>query len=528
MEERKETEIQNADSVPDFPGVFNAASYFIDRHINEGRANKTAFIDDADTYTYAELLNRVNQSGNALLKLGLDKNDRVAMVMLDTIEFPSVFWGAIKAGVIPVPLNTLLTTAEYEFILNDSGATTLIVSETLYPIIEPVLSNIPELKHIIISGEQDYKLPLLSPLLNECSFDLKPADSYSDDIAFWLYSSGSTGNPKGVMHRHENLYHTAKLYGKGVLGIREDDTVYSAAKLFFAYGLGNAMTFPLYVGATAILSAARPTPISVMDIIQNKKPTIYYGVPGLYAAILTSINEPVSTKLRLCVSAGEALPDHIGREWETNFNVSILDGIGSTEMLHIYLSHDGNDDYYGTTGIPVPGYEIKLIDEKGESVSSGEIGELLVKGPSVASGYWQLPEKTRNVFQDGWLHSGDKYIQNEKGFYVYSGRNDDMFKVSGQWVSPFEVESAISQHADVLEAAVVAKEDDNNLLKPMAYVVLRDNIQANEKLAYEIKQYVKQNISKHKYPRWVEFVDSLPKTATGKIQRFKLRNQQHQ
>lgn len=524
---RTGTEVQISDSAPEFPCVFNAASYFIDRHINEGRENKIAFIDNADTYTYGELLSRVNQSGNALLKLGLSKNDRVAMVMLDSIEFPSVFWGAIKAGVIPVPLNTLLTTAEYEFILNDSEATTLIVSETHYPIIEPALSNIPELKYIIVNGEDHNKLPLLSSLLNESSLDLKPAETFSDDIAFWLYSSGSTGNPKGVMHRHENLYHTAKLYGKGVLGIREDDIVYSAAKLFFAYGLGNAMTFPLYVGATTILSAARPTPISVMDIIQNKKPTIYYGVPGLYAAILASIDGPVPTRLRLCVSAGEALPDHIGREWETNFNVSILDGIGSTEMLHIYLSHDGNNDYYGTTGIPVPGYEIKLVDEKGESVSPGEVGELLVKGPSVASGYWQLPDKTRSVFQDGWLHSGDKYIQNEKGFYVYSGRNDDMFKVSGQWLSPFEVESAISQHPDVLEAAVVAREDDNNLLKPMAYVVLRNNIQSNEKLAYEIKQYVKQNISKYKYPRWIEFVDALPKTATGKIQRYKLRNQTH-
>ncbi|NNE37580.1 MAG: benzoate-CoA ligase family protein, partial [Gammaproteobacteria bacterium] len=462
-----------------------------------GRINKTAFIDDADSYSYGELAIRVNRSGNTLLSLGLSKNDRVAMVMLDTIDFPAVFWGAIKAGVIPVPLNTLLTTTEYEYILSDSGATALIVSDQLYPVVEPVLDKLPDLKHVIIDGNNTSGRPQLSSIVENADSDLKPVDSLADDIAFWLYSSGSTGNPKGVMHRHENLYHTANLYGKGVLGIREDDTVYSAAKLF--YGLGNAMTFPLFVGATAILCSGRPTPLSIMDTIQNNAPTIYYGVPGLYASTLASIDGPVSSNLRLCVSAGEPLPDHIGRDWETNFNVPILDGIGSTEMLHIYLSHDDSDDYYGTTGIPVAGYEIKLINDKGNPVSSGEIGELLVKGPSVASGYWQLPERTRSVFKDGWLHSGDKYIQNEKGYYVYSGRKDDMFKVSGQWVSPFEVESAITQHKHVLEAAVIAREDDIGLLKPMAYVVLRDDINPTEKLAYEIKQFVKDNISRYKY-----------------------------
>jgi len=465
----------------------------------------------------------VNQSGNTLSHLGINKNDRVVMAMLDTVEFPAVFWGCIKSGIIPIPLNTLLTTPEYNYILEDCKATTLIVSDTLFHLFKPIIDKQCGLKNILICGNENYGYPLLRKLLKNSSPHLEAAQTKYNDIAFWLYSSGSTGKPKGVMHRHENLFHTAEHYGQGILGIKESDIVYSAAKLFFAYGLGNAMTFPFYVGATAILFSGRPTPETIMSIIHKYKPTIYFGVPGLYAAMLANINEPVCSSLRLCVSAGEALPEHIGRNWEKIFGVPILDGIGSTEMLHIYLSHQLDNDYYGSTGIPVPGYEVMLVDEDGNNVQQNEVGELLVKGPSMASGYWMQEDKTRDTFRGDWLHSGDKYTCNNSGYYIYSGRKDDMFKVSGQWVSPFEIESTIMQFADVLEAAVIARNDENELLKPMAFIVLNKGINSSETLAKDIQKYVKQKISLHKYPRWIEFISSLPKTATGKIQRFKLR-----
>ncbi|MGK0298369.1 MAG: benzoate-CoA ligase family protein [Gammaproteobacteria bacterium] len=510
--------------VPAVPHDYNAATEFIDRNIALGRHDRIAVVDERGEYSYAELATMVNQAGNALTHLDINNNERVLMAMLDTVEFPAVFWGCIKAGITPIPLNTLLTTPEYEYILEDSKATTLIVSDTLFHLFKPIIEKQCGLKNVLVCGKENYGYPLLGNLLINASTHLEAAQTKFNDIAFWLYSSGSTGKPKGVMHRHENLFHTAELYGQNVLGINENDIVYSAAKLFFAYGLGNAMTFPFYVGATAVLFSGRPTPDTIMSIIHKYKPTIYFGVPGLYAAMLANIDEPVSSSLRLCVSAGEALPEHIGRKWEKIFGVPILDGIGSTEMLHIYLSHQLNNDYYGTTGIPVPGYEVMLVDEEGNNVQQNEIGELLINGPSVASGYWMQEDKTRDTFRGDWLHSGDKYTCNNSGYYVYSGRKDDMFKVSGQWVSPFEIESTIMQFPDVLEAAVIARSDENELLKPMAFIVLNNGTNGSEKLANDIQKFVKQKISLHKYPRWIEFVSSLPKTATGKIQRFKLRD----
>ena len=508
---------------PGVPQNYNAATEFIDRNIALGRHDKIAVVDEQGEFSYAHLSKMVNQVGNAFTHLNINRNDRVLMAMLDTVEFPAVFWGCIKSGIIPIPLNTLLTTPDYEYLLEDSKATTLIVSDTLFHLFKPIIEKQCGIKNILVCGEENYGYPSLRSIIMNASTDLQAAQTKYNDIAFWLYSSGSTGKPKGVMHRHENLFHTAELYGKNILGINVNDIVYSAAKLFFAYGLGNAMTFPFYVGAKAVLFSGRPTPETIMSIIDKYKPTIYFGVPGLYAATLANFDKPVSSSLRLCVSAGEALPEHIGRKWEKIFGVPILDGIGSTEMLHIYLSHKIDNDYYGTTGIPVPGYDVMLVDEDGNKVQQNEIGELLVKGPSVASGYWMQEDKTRDTFRGDWLHSGDKYTRNNSGYYVYSGRKDDMFKVSGQWVSPFEIESTIMQFPDVLEAAVIARKDENTLLKPMAFVVLNKGITSSELLTKDIQEFVKQKISLHKYPRWIEFVSSLPKTATGKIQRFKLR-----
>ncbi len=514
----------------DVPGIelpvdFNAATWFIDRHLDEGRAGNTAVIDDAGSYTYGDLAKRMNRAGNALAGLGLQQEMRVAVCMLDTVDFPAVFWGGIKAGLVPIAVNTLLTGEHYDYILRDSRARALVVSEALLDQLKPILDKQTALEHVIVAGSDGHGYPLLSDLTALAADELEPADTRRDDIAFWLYSSGSTGNPKGVKHLHRNLVATAELYGKGVLGIREDDLVYSAAKLFFAYGLGNGMSFPFSVGATGIYLAGRPTPDAVMDVMARHHPTIFCGVPTLYAAILGGIDENTrgSDRLRVCISAGEALPENIGNRWQERFGVEILDGIGSTEMLHIFLSNWPGKVRYGTSGTPVPGYQAKLVEQEGREVRVGEIGELLISGPSAAESYCNQREKSLDTFMGRWTRTGDKYLRDEDGYYHYCGRTDDMFKSGGNWVSPFEVESAIVSHDKVLEAAVISHADDDGNLKPKAYVVVKQGVEPSEALAEELQAFVKDKIEAWKYPRWVEFLDSLPKTATGKIQRFKLR-----
>ncbi|HEX6957402.1 MAG TPA: benzoate-CoA ligase family protein [Ferrovibrio sp.] len=510
----------------ELPRRYNAASHFIDRHLVEGRGDKIAFIDDKGSYTYADLAARVNRAGNLLKSQGVRPEQRVMLALLDGIDFPAMFFGAMKIGAVPVPVNTLLTTKDYDFLLRDSRAAVLVVSDALVEKFRPVIANQPRLEQVLISGQVPPTVTPLQKLLDEQSDQLEPADTTPDDIGFWLYSSGSTGMPKGAMHLHGDLVHTAVLYGEDVLGIKADDLVFSAAKLFFAYGLGNAMTFPLHVGATAVLMAERPTPAAVMQRLKQHQATIFYGVPTLYAGILADPNitgESGSARLRRCVSAGEALPEEIGRRWHKLFGVDILDGIGSTEMLHIFLSNRPDDVRYGTTGMAVPGYDLKIVGENGQEVEQGEIGELLVSGPSCAVAYWNNRAKSLATFQGPWTRTGDKYLQTKDGYYVYAGRSDDMLKVSGIWVSPFEVESALQAHPKVLEVAVVAHADSDDLIKPKAFVVLKEGMGANDALVSELQAFVKDRLAPYKYPRWIEFVSELPKTATGKIQRFKLR-----
>ena len=504
----------------EIPRDYNAAHDLLRR--NAARPDKVAYIDATTgaRLTYGELEDQARRFAAALRHRGFQPETRVMLAMLDTLEWPVVFLGCILAGVVPVAANTLLTTKDFDFMLRDSRAQALFVSRPLLPTFEPLVGKISTLEQMFVAGGDGEHS--VAHLIASGRADSEVAGTCSDDTCFWLYSSGSTGTPKGTVHLHSHLVQTAELYGRGVLGIREDDVVYSAAKLFFAYGLGNALTFPLSVGATTILLPTRPAPAEVFRILKEYRPSIFYGVPTLYAALLADPNKPKKAEiaLRVCTSAGEALPAEIGQRWTAEYGCEILDGIGSTEMLHIFLSNRPGKVRYGTTGQPVPGYELRIVGDDGRECGPGEIGELQISGPSAAIMYWNNRAKTKATFAGEWTRSGDKYTRDADGYYTYGGRSDDMLKVGGIYVSPFEVEACLMTHASVLEAAVIGVADQDGLVKPKAYVVLKPGQQAS---AEDLQGHVKSRLAPYKYPRWIAFVPELPKTATGKIQRFKLR-----
>lgn len=508
------------------PDAFNIADYLVARHVREGRGDRVAVTSAEGSTTYAELDALVSRAGNALRSMGVLPEQRVALILHDGLPFYGSFLGAVRMGAVPVPINTWMRGIDYHYILDDSRATAAIVSAPLVEEVLPLAHRLPRLKHVIVSGGVVDRLPSFEALIDEADSTLDPIDTHKDDAAFWLYSSGSTGPPKGTVHLQHDIVCTVENYARGVLGMTDRDCCLSAAKLFFAYGLGNSLSFPLGVGGQAVVFPGRPAPEAMFEAIDRFRPTVFFGVPTLFASMLQVGNARERfnlSSLRFCVSAGEALPAEIFRRWQDRFGLEIVDGIGSTEMLHIFMSNRPGACRPGTSGIEVPGYAAKIVGEDGAQLPPRSIGTLLVSGDSAAAGYWKQHERTKLTFQGQWVNTGDKYFRDDEGYYHYCGRSDDMLKVSGMWVSPMEVENAVMAHEAVLECAVVGATDSDGLTKPKAFVVLRPGVVPTPETARDIQAFVKATIAAYKYPRWIELVAELPKTATGKIQRFRLR-----
>jgi benzoate-CoA ligase len=511
------------------PRVFNAASHFIDRHVSEGRSASIAIECGAERVTYAQLAEGVNRVGSALRDtLDVHPEERVVLLLLDGPAFAYAFFGAIKIGAVPIPINTLWTAADCRHVLNDSRARVLIVSAELLPKIDGIpAADLLSLRRVVVvgHGKTGGERIAFDDLLARGSVALDAEPTSCDAPAFWLYSSGSTGAPKGCVHLHHDMVICAELFAKGVLGIGAGDRCFSVAKLFFAYGLGNALYFPFAVGAT---------PAHVYAMIERHRPTLLFSVPTGYGMLLAHGRPSTDaartagadfdlSSLRLAVSAGEALPASLYDRFKQRFGVDIIDGIGSTEVLHMFISNRPGAIRPGSSGLVVPGYEAAILDEDKRPVTPGEMGNLWVSGDSICAGYWNQHEKTKATIEGAWIRTGDKYTQDADGYYWYAGRTDDMLKVGGLWVSPIEVENALVEHPAVQACGVVGRQDHDTLVKPMAFVVVNAGVEATDALGVELQQFVRGRLAEYKRPRWVAFVPELPKTATGKIQRFRLR-----
>jgi benzoate-CoA ligase len=508
--------------------MFNAAEYFVDRHILEGRGGDVAIECGDRRITYGDLHESVNRAGSALRELAIRPEERVLLLMLDVPEMIFSFFGAIKIGAVPIPTSTLWTSEDYEFVLRDSRAAAVIVSGELFPRIAGVVPRCPSVRHVIVTGGAAGRGAALDfdALLGRAPQSLEPEDTSEDAPAFWLYSSGSTGKPKACVHLQHDMCVCSETYGRHVLEITSRDRCFSVAKLFFAYGLGNAMYFPFAVGATAVLWPGSVAPANVYEVIERHRPTLFFSVPTHYAMMLAHRRESGEfdlSSIRCAVSAGESLPPAVFSRFRDRFGVEILDGIGSTEVLHIFISNRRGGVRPGSSGVLVPGYNAKIVDERGHQVVTGEIGSLWVKGDSTCALYWNRHELTKRTIQGDWIRTGDHYYQDDDGYYWFAGRSDDMLKVGGIWVSPAELEHALVEHPAVLTCGVTGRPDQDGLIKPMAYIVLREGVQASPQMASDLQQFARGRFADYKRPRWIEFVDALPTTATGKVQRFKLR-----
>ncbi|MBI4571859.1 MAG: benzoate-CoA ligase family protein [candidate division NC10 bacterium] len=518
----------------DIPERFNAAVHFVDRNLQAGRGDKIAVWHEGRAHTYREIASQVNRWGNALRALDLEAEQRIALLCLDSPEFIAGFFGAIRVGMVPVPLNTLLRPSDYEYMPQDSRARALLVHRELWEPLRPVRERCRHLRHVIVIGGDPDGCLEYDELTRQAGEPCEPADTSRDDVAFWLYSSGSTGFPKGTVHLQHDMVCCAASMGQGVLALSQGDITFSAAKLFFAYGLGNNLYFPFSVGASAVLYPGRPLPEAIFEVIRRHRPTVFYAVPTLYGTMLhlaerkaegegTRAVRGLMQSVRCCVSAGEPLPPAIFHRWQKLFGLEILDGIGSTEMLQTFISNRPGRARPGSSGEVVPGYAARIVDEEGRDAPPGAVGDLLVKGDSAAAFYWNRHRQSKQAFLGEWVRTGDRYSRDTDGYFWYAGRSDDMLKVGGIWVSPIEVENALLGHPAVLECAVVGARDRDEMVKPKAFVVLKDGIQPTAEFARELQGFAKEAIAPFKYPRWIEFVSELPKTATGKIQRFRLR-----
>jgi benzoate-CoA ligase family protein len=498
---------------------FNAAAFFVDRHVAEGRASRAAFRVAGRAVSYGQLADSVNRCGNALISLGVEIENRVLLALDDSPAFAAAFWGAVKIGAVAVPVNTLMTPAEYEFLLNDSRAKVAVVEDAVAPAIAAIRGRCPFLKSVVLVSR-------LEAVLAESSARLAPAPTCREDVMYWGYTSGSTGAPKAAVHSHKDFVAAADLVGVGVFGIDENDLVFSASKMFFAFGLGNTLYFPARVGAASVLVADRMDAERTLSVIARERPTVFFAVATLYARMLQVPDAERRydlSSLRLCVSSGESLPAPIFDAWAERFGHELVDVVGSTEALHDFIANRPGKARRGSSGLCVPGFEARLVDDDGQPVAPGAAGHLLIKGETTSPYYWNRLDRTRRTMLGDWLRTGDMFSRDEDGYFYFAGRSDDMLKVSGMWVSPAEVESRLLEHAVVLEAGVIGRTDAEGLTRPAAFVVLKNGCYPSPELAAELTAFVRDGLAAFKAPRSIDFVDELPKTATGKIQRFRLR-----
>jgi benzoate-CoA ligase len=505
----------------ELPETYNAAATFVDENIARGRGNHTAIYYQDQQFTYQEVFERVNRAGNALRDLGIEIENRVLLILPDSPEFAFSFFGAIKIGAVPIPTNPWMSAKEYDYLANDSRAKAVIVHESVLAEIEKI--NARYLKHVIVVGKATGKALSYEDLTARASDQLEPEPTKCEDVCFWGYTSGSTGSPKGAVHLQHDMITITDLFVKPVLGMKETDICFSASKLFFAYGLGNSLYFPFRFGASTVLWPERPDPEKILQVIERYRPTFFFSVPTLYARLLRIEKKYDLRSLKTCLSSGEPLPPSIFQQWKERFGLDLLDVVGSTEATHDFLANRPGRAKPGSSGEVTPAFEAKIVDDEGREVPAGEVGNLMVKGDANSPYYWNKRDQSKKTMQGEWLKTGDTYYRDDEGYYWYCGRSDDMLKVGGLWVSPIEIENTLMEHPTVLEAAVIGAEDADGLIKPKAYVLLKNEFKASDQLRADLQSYVKDKLAPYKYPRWVEFVDDLPKTVTGKIQRFRLR-----